>query len=223
MLEISLNSFGDLTQRLLSPGQYPDAETRGADALSALTTLAHNHNRTYDPALGRYLTPDPVGLAGGLNRYAYVGGNPVRSTDSSGLNPAIDRRTGAIDLRAREYWRKQHLYRNCFNQDLPQSPSDAEALGWKEQPDMRNRYHRYDVNSPGDRADNVKWLSPDGHREVIFMGNVQPDFSQQNAGTYNFDGLDDLKHFMSDVIPFYMYGNGPPNPTACQCDSLDDF
>jgi RHS repeat-associated protein len=41
--------------------------------------------RAYDPAHGRWLNRDPSGEAGGLNLYAYVGGNPVSGTDSLGL------------------------------------------------------------------------------------------------------------------------------------------
>jgi RHS repeat-associated protein len=57
------------------PGQYADKETG----------LYYNDHRYYDPARGRYLTPDPLGLGGGANGYAYVGGNPLKYIDPEGL------------------------------------------------------------------------------------------------------------------------------------------
>jgi RHS repeat-associated protein len=41
--------------------------------------------RVYDPQTGRWLSRDPIEEAGGVNLYAYVGGNPVSYVDPDGL------------------------------------------------------------------------------------------------------------------------------------------
>jgi RHS repeat-associated protein len=70
------NGLGNLTFNLRFPGQYYDAETN----------LHYNYYRNYNPATGGYLQSDPMGLFGGsFSTYSYVGGNPLRKYDSTGL------------------------------------------------------------------------------------------------------------------------------------------
>jgi RHS repeat-associated protein len=53
----------------------------------SLPGLSFFRNRFYDQASGRWLQEDPIGLAGGMNLYQYVGNNPATYTDPFGLCP----------------------------------------------------------------------------------------------------------------------------------------
>ena len=62
-----------------------------------LVDLYYNKYRDYDPTTGRYIQADPIGLAGDVNPYLYVGGNPVRFTDPQGLETYWEHYTGLPD------------------------------------------------------------------------------------------------------------------------------
>ncbi len=76
-----LEAFGELQSEnadqtqspLRFPGQYADRETG----------LHYNRFRYYDPQLGRFLSPDPISVEGGLNLYAYAR-NPIGRADPLG-------------------------------------------------------------------------------------------------------------------------------------------
>jgi len=73
--------YGDTTIAGTSTStlQYTGRENDGA------TGLYYYRNRYYLPQLGRFISQDPIGLRGGTNYYAYVGGNPISTSDPLGL------------------------------------------------------------------------------------------------------------------------------------------
>jgi RHS repeat-associated protein len=99
-------------QNLRFQGQYLDRETG----------LHFNTFRFYDPDVGRFTTPDPIGLKGGLNLYQY-GHNPVGWVDPWGWScvqfkrwkrfDAIDKplpngKAPAWDVVRSRYWKNRH-------------------------------------------------------------------------------------------------------------------
>ena len=64
-----------VTLNIRYPGQYFDQETG----------LHYNYFRYYDPDAGRYITSDPIGLAGGLNAFSYAHNNTHSNIDTHGL------------------------------------------------------------------------------------------------------------------------------------------
>ena len=71
-----------IVQDLRLPGQEWDLESG----------FNHNGFRNYAAQLTRYVESDPIGLAGGMNTYQYVGGNPFKWTDRRGLNVYVGER-----------------------------------------------------------------------------------------------------------------------------------
>lgn len=71
-IRVSLGNARDMPFRFL--GQIEDWETG----------LYYNRYRDFDPRAGQYLSVDPIGVAGGINSFAYVG-DPLVEVDPLGL------------------------------------------------------------------------------------------------------------------------------------------
>ena len=69
-------STGSVANPYLYTGRDEDSETE----------LRYYRARYFDPAIGRFLSEDPIGFSGGVNFYEYVFNNPIKSTDPSGLD-----------------------------------------------------------------------------------------------------------------------------------------
>ncbi|MGH8544311.1 MAG: RHS repeat domain-containing protein, partial [Gammaproteobacteria bacterium] len=68
-------------------GQTNRAEFKGALRFGEQTELYYMRNRWYEPRTGRFLSEDPIGLAGGMNPYAFGANDPVNLRDPDGRCP----------------------------------------------------------------------------------------------------------------------------------------
>ena len=73
--QAEVNPASTIINNLRFPGQYYDKEPE----------LHYNYFRYYNPAVGRYLRQDPLGVSGGINTYAYTLNNPISNYDKDGL------------------------------------------------------------------------------------------------------------------------------------------
>ena len=87
----------DMSNRVEHYRYGPFGETEGTSVLGnpirytgrfydETTGLYDNRLRNYHPVLGRFIEPDPIGPAGGINLYAYVNSNPINFIDPLGLS-----------------------------------------------------------------------------------------------------------------------------------------
>jgi RHS repeat-associated protein len=117
-------AFGELTaetgaweNRLRFPGQYFDQETGNY----------YNYFRDYDPATGRYVQSDPIGLAGGINTYVYAQNNTAIYIDNYGLNTIKGRFLGVninnVDVTSANF------IENPYFAD-PDYGADSMTMGW---------------------------------------------------------------------------------------------
>ena len=119
-------TVAEIDSHLRFQGQYFDAETG----------LHYNRHRYYNPSAGRFITIDPIGLAGGLNNYQYVK-NPTGWVDPLGLNCICDANENKVPFKdgfkehlttlTKQVNGKQGIY-GCHNLDKILELNSNEAI-----------------------------------------------------------------------------------------------
>ncbi|MFJ5300122.1 RHS repeat-associated core domain-containing protein [Pseudomonas sp. NPDC088368] len=157
-------------QNLRFQGQYLDRETG----------LHYNTFRYYDPDIGRFTTPDPIGLAGGLNLYQYAP-NPVGWVDPWGWSCVRVRhytsRKGLNGIKESGYI-KANDNNNVYLEPASKKPL-SETAAWEKYQLAKNKGRDYVETDVPEEL--LKWINnPRYHRlELTVKGDLQlsnPDF-----------------------------------------------
>ncbi len=93
---------------LRASNQYLDRETG----------LHYNLNRYFDPETQRFVTPDPIGQTGGLNLYAFAGGDAINFTDPLGTQQSLPPDTDVSN------WSFNRRLQYLLEQAIPQVPGE---------------------------------------------------------------------------------------------------
>jgi RHS repeat-associated protein len=79
-----------------------------AREFDAANGLQFNRARYTNPTFGRFVSEDPIDVAGGLNLYAYAGDAPTVFTDPFGLEPGSGGGCGTLGLICGWHWVEDH-------------------------------------------------------------------------------------------------------------------
>ncbi|MHB8882686.1 MAG: RHS repeat domain-containing protein [Thermodesulfovibrionales bacterium] len=77
------DAYGKITHRLNASFEQPFTFT--GREYDSETGLYYYRMRYYDSEIGRFISEDPIGFAGGINKFAYVVNNPENWVDPLGL------------------------------------------------------------------------------------------------------------------------------------------
>lgn len=150
--------------------------------------------RFYSPELKRFLRPDPIGYAGGMNLYAYVNGDPTNLIDSSGLaahkgNTDCDRTEGTdecVMVTAQRKPRGLVLISVLFRSGLTgggggfKSKSDKNCELNNAAVDVVNGVNESRESNKKDEFTGLAWLDPSGR---VHKSTIVSSYSRGSAST----------------------------------------
>lgn len=176
--------------------------------------LVHHGIKGQKWGVRRFQNEDRTWTAEGKIRY----GNDNKPKEKIHLIKDTIKESKSLKSELRTYLGNKtgHYSRNEHNVDLPKNDADAKKKGWIKLTDEQSAMHQ---NSKEGGVNNTKWISQDGHREVVFTGkgkNQHITSDVRDEGTYNYANPieNPLGHTVYDVLPYIFLGNDANDPTT---------
>lgn len=178
-----------LHQNLRFQGQYLDRESG----------LHYNTFRYYDPDIGRFISPDPIGIAGGTNLYQY-GPNPIGWSDPFGLaaepdlvryppRPELTAQPGARATAIHRAWAQEKMLVEATGRGTRNwTPAEIDLIKNTKSKDLlsvmsRQGYTGHHINSVEHGALGTKWRGDP--RNIVFLENPDHPNSTNRPNAHN--------------------------------------
>jgi RHS repeat-associated protein len=187
------------------------------------TGLQNNLNRWYNPAIGRWMSEDPIGFKGrDANLYRYVGNQPTNLVDSTGLAfiPGLPpERLPPADI-------PDCGSRRPIPPQIPESPDECPGPGWKKHPEGNwikenepwDETLHPDFDHPPGKPPHSDWKDNVGNRWELYPGLAPGGGYFPNPNKEN-DPRKRQPVFPPGNMPFpFPYANPPKPDPECTCN-----
>jgi RHS repeat-associated protein len=183
-----------------NPSKYTGREDDG-------TGLYYYRARYYSPGLQRFISEDPVGLAGGMNLYAYVLNSPLGSADPFGLKPTG--MSGSTTPYLNNPDRKPPGWDDSWK-------TGKDGRGdYSEDPDSGRKYYPHDED--GGHWDHYDWKDKDGKEGSYPEQKRKPWPGQRRNWKPNQSKTDPWTDAAPEKVPV-----PKPGPTATEMRLLEE-
>jgi RHS repeat-associated protein len=185
---IALAKDDQSIQSYYSYSPYGEVTVLGDDERNPIQYTARENDRTgltfyraryYDPVLKRFISEDPIGLAGGLNFYAYVDGDPTGFSDpfghkgSAGSRANRSRRDIEREINEQREWEARNAKRQRQRQE--EEAAAREAIRKMLEQVQRDRNP---INPQRHRDEEFKRIWDAAEHEKKRQEKVQKDFER---------------------------------------------
>ena len=168
--EAQVDAGSSVVNNLRFPGQYYDDESG----------MHYNYFRYYDSFSGRYIVSDPIGLAGGVNFFAYTSNDPVNALDPIGLWTPRNHNLITKDAAKKECPR---LLKGCpgDGESLPELTALADFIEGTQEPENAYQHSMSDGRSEQSEADARKQRDQCVDDAGSAGGNTHYNFKNHNC------------------------------------------